>query len=131
MTSSKSNYKILIVDSSPIVVNRLDRLLREVNCYNCVSTALSYNDALTKLSEDQFDAVLLDTHLHERNGFELLSYIKTNYPKTRTIMLTNQTDPLYRDKGESMGADHFIDKSGDFEKVIGILNEYSLEYQAH
>ena len=100
-----------------------------MNCTNCVSTAYTYSEALEKLSAEKYDVVVLDTQLQGKNGFELLSFIKINYPELKTIMLTNQFSNFYRNKSERMGADYFIDKSSDFEKVIEIIKEYSVGYQ--
>lgn len=129
MNSYNRNYKILIVDSSSMIVDRLNYLLTEMNCLNCVSAAHSYNEALDKLVHNNFDVVLLDTQIPGKSGFELLSYIKTNHPVTKTIMVTNQTSNYYRDKGQRIGTDHFIDKSGEFEKLVEIIKEYSVGYQ--
>ena len=129
MTLKNNDYKILIVDSSSMIVDRLNNLLIEMTCTNCVSTAYTYGEALEKLSADEYDVVLLDTQLPGKNGFELLSFIKENYPRTKTIMITNQTSNLYRNKAAKIGTDHFIDKSGEFEKVIEIIKEYSVGYQ--
>ena len=129
MTVPITDYKILVVDSSALVVERLNGLLKEMNCIDCVTAANTYGEALEKLSADKCDFVLLDTRLPGKNGFELLSYIKRNYPDIKTIMLTNQTSDFYRNKGQKIGADHFIDKSSEFDKVTEIIKNYSLGYQ--
>ncbi len=131
MKLQNNSYKILIVDSSLMIVQRLNSMLTETECSNCVSSANSYSEALEKLSADKYDIVLLDTQLQGKNGFELLSFIKTNYPETKTIMVTNQTSDFYRSKGQRIGVDHFVDKSSEFEKVIEIIKEYSVGYIAN
>jgi DNA-binding NarL/FixJ family response regulator len=124
-----NNYRILVVDSSLIIIERLYQLLKEMTCIGCVSKAYNYTEALEKMSIEDFDIVLLDSQLPGKNGFELLSFIKEHYPKTKTIMLTNQSSEFYRNKGAKIGADHFIDKSDEFERVAQIINEYSVGYQ--
>jgi DNA-binding NarL/FixJ family response regulator len=117
MKLQNTDYKILIVDSSLMIAERLNSLLKEMTCNNCVSSANSYSEAIEKLSVNKYDIVLLDTQLQGKNGFELLSFIKTNYPGIKTIMITNQTSDFYKTKGQRIGVDHFVDKSGEFEKV--------------
>lgn len=129
MKLQNNDYKILIVDSSLMIVDRLYGLLMELGSFNTVSKAYTYTDALEKLSRDKFDIVLLDTQLQGKNGFELLSFIKENFPETKTITLTNQTSAFYRNECERIGTDHFIDKSGEFEKVVEIIKDYALGYQ--
>lgn len=129
MKLQNNDYKILIVDSSIMIVERLCGLLNELGNFNIVSKAYTYGEALERLSADKFDLVLLDTQLQGKSGFELLSFIKSNFPNTKTIMLTNQTSAFYKDKGERIGTDHFIDKSSEFEKVVEIIKDYSVGYQ--
>ncbi len=131
MKLQNNNYKILIVDSSLMIVQRLNSMLTEMDCSNRISSANSYNEALEKLSTDKYDIVLLDTQLQGKNGFELLSFIKTTYPEIKTIMVTNQTSNFYKSKGERLGANHFIDKSSEFDKVIEIIKDYSVGYITH
>ena len=129
MKFQNNDYKILIVDSSLMIVDRLQGLLTELGNMNTVSKAFTYAEALEKLGNEKFDIVLLDTQLPGKDGFELLSFIKGNFPETKTIMLTNQTSTFYRNKGVRIGTDHFIDKSSEFEKVVEIIKDYSVGYQ--
>ncbi|MEO7524389.1 MAG: response regulator [Ferruginibacter sp.] len=129
MKPTNNNYNILIVDNSSMIVERLCGLLRELGNVKAVSKAYSYEEALETLSAGNFDLVLLDTQLQDKSGFELLAYIKSNFPEVKTIMFTNQTSCFYQEKGERIGTDHFIDKSSEFEKVIEIIQDYSPGYE--
>ncbi len=129
MSTIHANYKILVVDSSMIVAERINQMLTELECIEKVFKAFNYSQALDILSKQNFDIVLLDTQLPGKNGFELLSFIKRSYPETKTIILTNQSGNFYRSKGEKIGSDHFIDKSSEFEKILQIINSYSEGFQ--
>lgn len=114
-----------------MIVERVNVLITELCSSYTISKAYTYTEALEKLSSEKFDFVVLDTQLQGKSGFELLSFIKSNYPKTKTIMLTNQVSEFYRNKSEQIGTDHFIDKSGEFEKIVAIIKEYSPAYQVN
>ncbi|MEO6670647.1 MAG: response regulator [Ferruginibacter sp.] len=129
MKLQNNNCSVLIVDNSVMIVDRLHGLLAELGSMNTVARAFTYTEAIEKLGKEKFDIVLLDTQLPGKDGFELLTFIKGNYPDTKTIMLTNQTSTFYRNKGVRIGTDHFIDKSSEFEKVVEIIKDYSLGYQ--
>ena len=129
MNTPNASYRILVVDSSMIVVDRIQRMLKELECIENVFKAYNYDEALDIMSKQNFDIVLLDTQLPGNNGFELLSFIKKSYPETKTIILTNQSGNYYRNKGEKIGSDHFIDKSAEFEKIVQIINNYSVGFQ--
>lgn len=129
MNTPNNNYRILVVDSSLIVAERLNALLKDLECVQMVSRAYSYKQALELLAKENYEVVLLDSQLPDRSGFDLLAFIKKQYPETKTIMLTNQSSGLYRNKGLQMGTDHFIDKSSEFESVAQIINNYAVGYQ--
>ena len=129
MKPQPNNCKILIVDSSLIIIERLLGLLNEM-CENQVITKTNtYAEALEKLTSEKYDVVVMDTQLPDKSGFELLSFIKKNYPEIKTILLTNQSSDFYRVKGKKIGTDYFIDKSEEFEKIVGIIKDYTVGYQ--
>lgn len=119
--------QILIVDGSVLVVSRLSDMLKESNDQINISTALSYDEAEQEMRTHPPQLVLLDIQLPERNGIALLSFIKSLYPNVITIVLTNRVSNYYKSLCNSMGADHFIDKSRDFEKIPTLIHSYIVD----
>jgi len=78
--------KILIVDDEQDFLNIIsDRLTaRDMN----VSTASSAKDAIKKIDEESFDAVVLDLQMPEMDGLETLKIIKEKNPDLQVILLT-------------------------------------------
>ncbi|MFC2084214.1 response regulator transcription factor [Bacteroidota bacterium] len=113
--------KILIVDDSPILQDRLSTMIREETNFQIIGHAL--NIVLGKELVDTLnpDVVISDIRVPGGGGFELLKYIKDNHKKVRTIMITNYPYPQYKEKAEEMGAEHFLSKSDDIEQLIPIL----------
>jgi len=67
------------------------------------------------------DVALLDIHLPDRSGWELLGFIKEYHPVTKVIMISNQNSTHYRLICRDRGADDFMDKSNDFEQLPDII----------
>jgi len=67
------------------------------------------------------DVILLDIMVNEESGFELLSYVKSNFPEVRVFMLSNLNDQIYIKRSKHLGACHFIDKSYEFESIPELL----------
>jgi DNA-binding NarL/FixJ family response regulator len=122
-----NRYKILIVDDSALVVDRLFENLHEMKCVDKLFSAHSYAEAVNQIKLQPPQFILLDIQLPGKNGIELLSYIKQNYPNIITIMLTNMVSDYYKDLCNNIGADYFIDKSSEFEKIPGIIETYFQE----
>lgn len=115
---------ILIVDDSPIIVERLQNMLSGLENVGQIRQAGDYSSTLSELSGQPPDIVLLDINLPGRSGIALLQYIKTIYPSIIVIMISNQSDDYYRRVCQKMGADHFIDKSTDFEQILPLISSF-------
>lgn len=121
----KSNrLNIMLVDDSQLVIKKLSEILMEVNCVNSLTQANSYIQAASILSNTPMDVVLMDIKIPGKNGIELLGFIKQNYPSVITIMFTNQVSQSYQSLCKSIGCDHFVDKSREFESIAGLLESY-------
>jgi DNA-binding NarL/FixJ family response regulator len=120
----KIRKKILLIDDSPIIINYLIDLLKELKNTGPLFKAANYEDAIKVLEQEQPHIVLLDIHLPGKNGIEVLRYIKEKHPATIVIMLTNQSDDSYRTLCKKIGADYFFDKSADFEKIPEIITSH-------
>jgi DNA-binding NarL/FixJ family response regulator len=115
---------ILVVDDYDLIVDRLIALLKELDGVGEVLAAYSYAGAVTTLGHKRPDIVLLDIHLPDRSGIELLDFIKSYHPSVRVIMISNQNNPHYRILCLEKGADYFIDKSNDFELLPGLIASF-------
>ena len=112
---------LLIVDDSPLIIERILIILKEAGNVEEIFTATDYVEAVNILQEVKTDIVLLDIHLPGKNGIELLKYIVQHYPKTRVIMLSNSISSYYRKLCMSIGAVCCIDKSTEFEMITEVI----------
>jgi DNA-binding NarL/FixJ family response regulator len=119
-----NNFTVLIADDSDIVIHRLMQILYEPGFDQQLLKATSYGEAVEVVKMHQPQVVMLDIQLPGKSGIELLKFIRSQYPTTKTIILTNKVNDSYKTLCEKMGADHFIDKSTDFEKIPGIVESY-------
>jgi CheY-like chemotaxis protein len=114
---SLTKKTILIVDDSPFIVERIMKLLNKLNSEYLIFSAQYLSDAQDILARTRFDIVLLDIHLQDRNGLELLRMVKGTYPDILVIMLTNQVSEQVILQCKKLGASFFLDKSKDFIKI--------------
>ena len=101
--------KLLIVDDEPDIVFYLEELLTYKG-YDII-TASSGTEALTRITQDQPDLVLLDVNLPGMNGFDVCKKVRET-PSTAllpVVMLTGVM-PEERIQGIEAGADDFLPK---------------------
>lgn len=116
---------ILLVDDDELVLFGLEKVLKH-NAFE-VTTAVSASKAVEKISGCPFDLCLLDVHLPDFNGLELMKIIKEMCPETRVIIMTASyvscNDELSENIKEAMknGACHFMPKPFDLCEVTDIV----------
>lgn len=115
---------VLIVDDSPLIIAKIVELLEDIEAITSVKTCGTYSDAVDMIDTYRPLLVLLDINLPDKNGIELLRYIKSNLPKIIVIMVTNQSSEYYKKLCFKMGADHFVDKSKDFEQLTSLVTSF-------
>lgn len=113
---------LLIVDNSPLIIERLLGILKEVKTVENFFAAYNYTGAVAVLLEKQIDVVLLDIQLPEKNGIDLLKHIVQHYPATRVVILSNLVSENYQRLCKKIGAVHYMDKSKDFDLIPEVVN---------
>lgn len=117
----KRKLSILIVDDNLSFITRIISLLDEVDNISSIHTAGNYDEASKVLDEKKPDVALLDIQLPGKSGISILKQIKDSSENCQVIMLTNTTGDYYRQQCKKLGAQHFLDKTNDFELVPGIV----------
>ena len=108
---------VLIVEDSLMIIKRILSMVEEVKNVKLVIHAANYKESIKMLKEIEADIVLLDINLPDKSGVELLKEIKSHRPLIKVIMFTNHASEDYRNLCLGMGADYFLDKSNDFDKI--------------
>jgi DNA-binding NarL/FixJ family response regulator len=67
------------------------------------------------------DLVLLDVHLAEGGGFDVLNAVHVAAPQIDFCMLTSFTAQPYRELAGRLGARAVFDKAGEFERVRDLV----------
>src|SRR4051812_8629370 len=110
---------VLVVDSSVLIIERLQHILTEEENVSVVYGAVSYKDAMRIFKENETPVVLLDSDLPHTMSSDLLKEIKTTKPDTKVIMMVNAIEKYSVEKYKGLGADLFFDKYHEFETIPG------------
>lgn len=110
--------EVFIVDDSEQIRERLITLLTESARIHIAGQAGRGRQALEAIGRLKPDTVILDIRLPDFSGIELLKIIKGRYPDIKVIMLTNFDYSQYRRQCRRLGADSFLNKTMEFEKIV-------------
>lgn len=121
--------KVFIADDSRAFVERLADLLKEVPGVRLVGRASDVPEAIRAIVKANPDAVILDLQMPGGTGLEVLRAIRQSHPSVWVLICTNYPYPQYREECAAAGANYFLDKSAEFEKIPQILRD--LTKKAH
>jgi len=115
--------KVFVVEDSVLVRERLVEMIREVDGVDVVGEADSYRTAVAGIMSTHPDVAILDISLADGNGIDVLAHVKPRLPGLRGIVLTNYNSPQHLKASADAGAEYFLDKSVDFERITEILEQ--------
>ncbi len=115
--------RVLIADDSSAVRERLCELLEEDRRVQVIGQAASAGEAWALFEREQPAAVVLDLHFPDGSGLDLLRHIKRTQPGCLVLVLTNHDEPVFREECRRRGADHFLHKAAEFERVSELLGQ--------
>jgi DNA-binding NtrC family response regulator len=107
---------VLIVDDEAAIRESLQTLL-EMEGYQ-VETAATALQGLERIGEREFDLILLDLALPDRNGIDLLADLRIHNPQLSIIMITAYGTVENAVSAMQAGAVNFVQKPWDNEKLL-------------
>jgi two-component system, OmpR family, response regulator CpxR len=118
------SIRVLLVDDEIDFVSILGERLTARGL--SVQIALSGDEALGKLRQEQIDVVVLDISMPGMSGIEALEQMKRIRPSVKVIMLTGYGSIDSGLQGLKLGADNYLMKPVETEDLVAkIQNAYS------
>ena len=112
--------KVFLVEDAPLLRERLTALIDSVGA-STVGHADGAPQAIDAILALRPDAVVLDLHLREGNGFDVLRAVGKAAPEIQFFVLTNHPIDSFRAVAKRLGARGFFDKSTEFDKLREVL----------
>ena len=111
--------KILVVEDEPDLNHIITKHLKAEGYI--VDSCFNGNDAVYYITEESYDAILLDAMLPGKDGFEVLKDIRNKKIETPVMFLTarDQTNDIVT--GLDYGADDYVVKPFSFDEVLARL----------
>ena len=115
----RKHYKILVIDDEPAVVDGLKLVLGQQG-YD-VRTALTAQAGHNLIEENEFDVVIVDLQLPDRDGLELLREIKRVSPNAEVIIITGYGSVTKAVEATKAGAFFFVEKPFEPESLLELV----------
>jgi len=113
--------KILIVDDEESMVFGIqDYLSSYAECLG----ATSYDEAVFMLEEDKdISLVISDIRMPDKDGFDLLMWLRENRPQVKVVMITAYGSPSVRSLAKRKGAVRYLEKPLDLEQLLQVVRQ--------
>jgi DNA-binding NarL/FixJ family response regulator len=121
MNATTATMKVFLVEDSAAVRERLLEMIGEIRDVSIVGEADNYDDAVAGITDTRPDVAIFDIKLARGNGIDALVEAKRRLPGLRGIVMSNYATPQHVKASADAGAEYFLDKSADFEKITEIL----------
>ena len=117
----QADMKIFVVEDSTPVRERLIEMIGETDGFEVAGEAATLDEAVGGILRTRPDIAIFDIQLAAGSGIDAVARVKRELPGLRAIVLTNYATPQHERASVDAGAEYFLDKSADFEKIAGIL----------
>lgn len=88
-------HNILFVDDDALILKGLRRSIEEYIDYWDADFAMSGKDAIAKLADTHFDAVVTDMSMPVMDGLHLLEEVSTSFPEVLRFILSGNTSDIH------------------------------------
>ncbi|WP_299251094.1 response regulator transcription factor [uncultured Lacinutrix sp.] len=103
--------KLLVVDQHPIVSKGLELVFNATRDIKFMGSVDNGEAIFEFLKSTPVDVVLTEIDLPKLNGLTALRRIKSEFPETKVIMFSGQSEEVYAVSSIKAGADGFIPKT--------------------
>ncbi|MFO7644613.1 MAG: PilZ domain-containing protein [Desulfosarcina sp.] len=120
---------VLVVDNDPIMLHTMVGLLKSQGALLQILSAANIPTALEILASQAVQILITGMHMPEVDAFELLSWLATQHPKTRVIIMTNNASAMLRTKIRQMKSVVHFDQALDISMLAKrIFTELQIDY---
>ena len=114
--------KLLLVDDHAVVREGVRRLL-SMSIEATILEAKTGREALSVFRAETPEVVILDLNLPGSGGLDLLRRLLIEDPKTRVLIFSMHTTPLYVARALQAGAKGYVSKSAGAEELVEAIRQ--------
>ena len=120
-SSPKSAIKVLIADDHAIVREGLKQILADTKDIVVSGEAKNGNEAIKLGRNGDFQVMLLDISMPDRNGIDVLKQLHKEMPQLAILMLSMHREDLYAIRSLKAGASGYLNKQSAPGELVNAI----------
>jgi two-component system invasion response regulator UvrY len=109
--------KILIADDHAVARAGYKQFLEANPSVTEVGEASSGSETLSKLRRQPWDLLLMDIHMPDRSGLDILKHVTSGYPKVQVLIMSGLPEEQYARTVLRAGARGYLSKGGSPDEL--------------
>lgn len=118
---TRTAQRILVVDDHRMFSQSLIRLLEDVDDFEVVGSVETLSEAVAVAESSRPDLVLVDWHLPDSKGVEVIERCREVLPNARYVVITGSADPVTISTALDANVDGFVTKDRDSDELMDAL----------
>lgn len=110
--------RILIADDHAVVRAGYKQFLEVDPSISDVGEAASGNETLNLLRRKEWDLLMMDIHMPDRSGLDILKHVRSGYPDVRVLIVSGLPEEQYARNVLRAGASGYLSKGSSPEELL-------------
>lgn len=115
--------RVLVADDHTIVREGLKQILSDTPDIEVADEAANAKEVITKISENDYDLVLLDVSFPGRSGIDVLKQLKCLKQKLPVLILSMYPEEQYAIRSLKAGASGYLTKESASDELIAAIRQ--------
>ncbi|MGA3170316.1 MAG: response regulator transcription factor [Chthoniobacteraceae bacterium] len=121
--SSKTRRRVFLVDDHPLVREWLANVINQQEDLIVCGQSEGREGCIEAMEKKRPDVAILDISLKDCSGFDLISEVKSHFPRTEVIVLSMHDSPLYARRALRAGATGYVVKRETTRKICNAIRD--------
>jgi two-component system, NarL family, invasion response regulator UvrY len=119
----KNILKVLIADDHPVVREGIKQIINKSGDITVGGEALTGQEVLDKMGDEQWDAIVLDLNMPGKDGMEVLRAIRHDYPRLPILVLSIYPEDQMGIRVLRAGASGFLNKESAPKELLNAIKK--------
>jgi DNA-binding NarL/FixJ family response regulator len=110
--------RVLIADDHAVARAGYKQFLETETAITAIGETSSGNETLDELRRQAWDLLLMDIHMPDRSGLDILNHVVSGYPAVRVLIMSGLPEEQYARNVLRAGASGYLSKDGSSEEFL-------------